>query len=266
MDKGSDIYDSTKTNQTCEKSSNNITYTNSFDMELLLIPAGSFHMGSSVEEQNWYKNEQPVHKVNIKTPFYLGRYPVTNKEWGDVMGTKPSSRFMEDDKAVSKVSWNDAQQFIQKLNEMENTDKYRLPSEAEWEYACRAGTSTKYHFGNDHLYLSEYGWYRDNSDRGPKPVGQKKSNTWGLYDMHGNVWEWTQDVYSDNYKNAPDDGSPVEIGESSSNVMRVLRGGSWQTSAAGCRSASRFFNPPDVHRRSSRIGFRILMDRKSMEY
>ncbi|MDW7733075.1 MAG: formylglycine-generating enzyme family protein, partial [Methanolobus sp.] len=209
-------------------------YKNSIGMEFILIPAGKFEMGSPTDESNWYKNERPVHKVDIERSFYIGRFPVTQKQWKLIMNINPS-RFGGDERPVDRVSWNDAQEFIKKLNEKEETDKYRLPSEAEWEYACRAGTSTRYSFGGSESRLNEYCYY-GNQDIGSHPVGLKKTNTWGLYDMHGNVWEWMQDVYHDSYEGSPADGSAREDADNSSRVMRVLRGGSWQTSAAGCRS------------------------------
>ncbi len=164
------------------------TYTNTIRMKFALIPAGEFMMGS--EE---YDEEKPVHKVTINKPFYLGIYPVTQREWEAVMGNSPSN-FKGDDLPVEHVSWDDVQEFIKKLNEKEGTDKYRLPSEAEWEYAARAGTTTRYSFGDDKSKLSDYAWYSTempfwHSSKTPE-VGQKKPNPWGLCDMPGNVYEW----------------------------------------------------------------------------
>lgn len=235
-----------------------IIYTNSIDMKFIQIPAGEFEMGSLSHENNWYNNEQPVHTVKIKKSFYLGKYLVTQKQWVEIMDSNPS-KFRGDDRPVDRVSWNNAQEFVKKINEKEGTDKYRLPSEAEWEYACRAGTSTRYAFGDSESKLEEY-CYCENLDVGTHPVGQKKPNLWGLYDMHGNLWEWVLDVYKDSYEGAPVDGSPREDIESSSKMMRVLRGGSWQTSAVGCRCASRYYYPPDARRNSSRVGLRLLKE------
>ena len=233
------------------------TYTNSIDMELVLINAGEFEMGSPLDEKNWYKNEKPVHKVKIGKAFYLGKFLVTQKQWIEIMQDNPS-RFVGDEKPVDRISWDSAQEFIKRLNEKEGTDRYRLPSEAEWEYACRAGTTTRYSFGDTGSKLEEYA-YCDNLDIGSYPVGQKKPNPWGLYDMHGNVWEWAQDMYHDSYEDAPTDGSAWEDAESSK-IMRVLRGGSWQTSAVGCRSASRYYYPQVSRRNSSRVGLRLLRE------
>ncbi|MFP4655340.1 MAG: formylglycine-generating enzyme family protein [Methanohalobium sp.] len=235
------------------------TYINSMDMEFILIPAGEFQMGSPSEEKNWYKNEHPVHNVIIETPFYLGKFSITQSQWLELMGTNPS-RFAGDDRPVDRVSWNDAQEFINRLNAKEDSNKYRLPSEAEWEYACRAGTTTRYSFGNSESKLDEYAWYRENSEHGSHPVGKKNPNPWGLYDMHGNLWEWVQDIYHESYDGAPEDGSAWENNTNYSKIMQVLCGGSWQTSAVGCRSASRTYYPPVARRNSSRIGFRILKE------
>jgi len=173
---------------------------------------GSFIMGShlSLEEvarryggganwhANWYKDEQPPHPVEITRPFYLQTTEVSQAQWKRIMGNNPS-RFEDcgDDCPVEKVSWNDAQKFIEELNQMEGINKYRLPTEAEWEYACRAKTETAYSFGDEVDKLGEYARYGDNSGGKTKPVGKKKPNAWGLYDMHGNVWEWVQDRYGD---------------------------------------------------------------------
>jgi len=245
-------------------------FTNSIGMKFALIPAGEFMMGS--EEFDWVN---PVHRVKISKPFYLGIYPVTQSEWKDVKGNNPSN-FKGNKLPVETVSWNDVQEFIKKLNQTEAPDKYRLPSEAEWEYAACAGTKTRYSFGDDESNLGEYAWYAENSGaRPPKkgvysgydkkdwddnkwngkthPVGEKKPNTWGLYDMHGNVWEWVQDSWHENYNGAPTDGSSWESGGGS---VRVGRGGSWRCNAGGCRSAYRYgFNPGAC---DADLGFRLV--------
>ena len=122
------------------------------------------------------------------------------------MGDNPSYFTGDDNLPVERVSWDNVQRFITKLNDKEGTSKYRLPSEAEWEYACRAGTTTRYSFGDNESELGEYAWYSSNSDSQTHPVGQKRANPWGLYDMHGNVWEWVQDCWHDSYSGAPADG------------------------------------------------------------
>ncbi|MDW5549470.1 SUMF1/EgtB/PvdO family nonheme iron enzyme [Methanosarcina sp.] len=212
------------------------TFTSlSTGMEFVLIPAGKFMMGSPSDKEGIY-DEDPIHKVTIEHSFYMGKYPVTQKQWEKVRGNNPS-KFKGEDQPVEMVSWEDTKDFIARLNEMEGTDKYRLPSEAEWEYSCRAGTQTRYSFGDDESKLKEYGWYHDNADSKTHPVGQRTKNPWDLYDMHGNVWEWVQDSWHNNYKGAPSDGSAWEDGDIS---VRVLRGGSWSNfRASECRSASR---------------------------
>ncbi|MEA1868882.1 MAG: formylglycine-generating enzyme family protein [Euryarchaeota archaeon] len=220
---------------------------NSIGMKFTLIPAGEFMMGS--EE---YDPEKPVHKVKINKPFYLGTYPVTQAEWKAVMGNNPS-HCKGDDLPVEQVSWNDVQEFIKKLNEKEGTDKYRLPSEAEWEYACRAGTTTRYSFGDSESKLDDYAWYDDNSGYKTHPVGRKKPNSYGLYDMYGNVREWVQDTWRSDYDGAPTDGSAWESGDSPD---RVLRGGSWRSLARYCRPAYRGSDVPG--NRNFNLGFRLL--------
>ena len=224
------------------------TLKNSIDMKFALIPEGKFVMGS--EEFEWSK---PVHNVKIQTPFYLGMYPVTQREWKAIMGNNPSE-FNGNDLPVESVSWNEVQDFIKKLNEKEGTNKYRLPTEAEWEYATRAGTTTRYSFGDDDSKLGEYAWFYEKSVDKTHPVGKKEANPWGLYDVHGNVWEWVQDTWHDTYNGAPDDGSAWRDGVSAD---RVVRGGGWFIFARyDCRSARR-------HVQGDRIrflGFRLLQE------
>jgi formylglycine-generating enzyme required for sulfatase activity len=246
------------------------TYTNSIGMEFTLIPAGEFMMGS--EE---YKDEKPGNRVKISKPFYLGTYPLTQKEWESVMGNNPS-RFKGDNLPVEQVSWDDVQVFIEKLNQKEGGNKYRLPSEAEWEYAARAGTTMRFSFGDDGSKLGDYAWYCENSgSRPPKKgdyfgydkddwfgnkwngktheVGTKEYNPWGLYDMHGNVWEWVQDKWHGDYSGAPADGRSWESGDGS---CRVIRGGSWGCGAMRCQSANRNGYAPGSRYYS--LGFRLL--------
>ncbi|RCV64719.1 Formylglycine-generating enzyme, required for sulfatase activity, contains SUMF1/FGE domain [Methanophagales archaeon] len=228
-------------------------FTNTIGMEFVPIAAGEFEMGSPSDEEGRYSDEGPVHHVNIEKAFYMGRYEVTQKQWRAIMGDNPSY-FKGDDLPIETVSWDDVHEFIKKLNEKEGTGKYRLPSEAEWEYACRAGTSTRYSFGDSESKLGDYAWYGDNSGAKTHPVGQKKPNSWGLYDMHGNVWEWVQDSWHGRYDGAPADGSAWE----GDGAYRVIRGGSWCGDAGCCRSAYR--SSRDPRNRNDGLGFRILKE------
>jgi formylglycine-generating enzyme required for sulfatase activity len=241
-------------------------FTNSLGMEFVLIPPGSFTMGSQISPKEaakkfggdigWYENEHPAHLVEICEPFYLQKTEVTQGQWRSVMGQNPSY-FSEcgDNCPVEKVSWNEVQIFLEKLNNLgglEGTKRYRLPTEAEWEYACRAGTSTEFSFGDNAGKLGENAWYIDNSGNKTHPVATKNPNPWGLYDMHGNVWEWVEDNLRRNYNGAPDDGrawygNPRDNG--------VIRGGSWGRDEADCRSATRDNYAPDS--RFANIGFRL---------
>ncbi|MDR3056167.1 MAG: formylglycine-generating enzyme family protein [Zoogloeaceae bacterium] len=228
------------------------TYTNSIGMEFILIPAGSFIMGTDKNDKKAYDDEKPQHRVTLSQPFYLGKYEVTQAEWVAVMGNNPS-KYKGRNNPVEMVSWDDVQTFISRLNVKEGTNKYRLPTEAEWEYAARAGTTSAYSFGDDAGQLRQYAWYGENSDLGSThPVGQKSPNPWGLYDIHGNVWEWVNDGYDSSYYRRSPSSDPVG---SSSGVIRVLRGGSWGNSARGLRLASRGNGTPDD--RLELIGFRL---------
>ena len=230
------------------QSSGGKTITNSIGMEFVLIPSGTFKMGSS----NGESDEKPIHSVTISEAFYMGKYEVTQKEWKAVMGDNPS-RFKGDKLPVEQVSWNDIQEFIKKLNQKEGGTKYRLPTEAEWEYAARAGSNSKWSFGDNESQLGNYAWYGSNSNSQTHPVGQKKPNKYGLYDVHGNVWEWVQDWYDSNYYSS----SPKTDSKGpSSGSYRVFRGGSWDYSAVSARSAYRYITGP-VSRRGI-IGFRLV--------
>jgi formylglycine-generating enzyme required for sulfatase activity len=235
---------------------------NSIGMELILIPAGEFEMGSPFREKRRKLWESPVHRVTIKKPFYLGRYPVMQEQWQKVMGNNPS--FFKGEKCpVENVSWVEAQAFFQKLNSLEKADEndhaYRLPTEAEWEYAARAGTATSYFFGNEESKLTEYAWFLKNSGLETHPVGLKKSNPWELYDIYGNVGEWVQDEYHISYKGAPTDGRAWENTFPSVSVpVRIRRGGGWNGNAGCCRSAERLFAAQN--RRLNSLGFRVVQE------
>lgn len=211
-------------------------------IELVLIPAGEFAMGESDGEPD----EQPVHQVKIGQPFYLGKYEVTQAQWKQIMGDNPS-KFVGDDLPVDNVSWKDVQVFLQRLNDAGDPFFYRLPTEAEWEYACRAETKGKYAGSLDAL-----AWYFDNSGGQTHPVGQKAPNAFGLHDMHGNVREWCQDWYDDLYykKTPADDPTGPTNG-----TWRAIRGGSYFANAAACRSAVRYKLDPELKLDS--VGFRV---------
>lgn len=230
---------------------------NQIGMDLIYVPPGSFMMGSNSGEAD----EKPVHKVTINEGFYMGQYEVTQAEWRQVMGTNPSY-FQGDGLPVEQVSWDDAQSFISKLNERTEGFKYRLPTEAEWEYACRAGTTTDFAFGNGissdqanfngtYPYgAAAMGVYRQKTSA----VGSFAPNAFGLYDMHGNVWEWCEDWHHASYAGAPNDGSAWLSGGEQQH--RVLRGGSWSADGSGLRSAFRYW--PSLVGRYDSFGLRVV--------
>ena len=224
-------------------------------LEMVLIPAGEFLMGSPDSDKDADADEKPQHRVRITKPFYLGKYLVTQEQWEAVMGNNPS-HFKGPKNPVEQVSWDDCQKFLGKLNAKSSSGagKFQLPSEAQWEYACRAGSKTKYCFGDDEARLGDYAWYDKNSDGKTHPVGEKKPNAWGLYDMHGNVWEWCQDWYKDGYyKESPaDDPTGPATGSS-----RVFRGGGFIRGAGDCRSANgHALTPGDC---LGTLGFRVAL-------
>ena len=230
------------------------TFTNSIDMEFVKISAGDFLMGAPEDEKYSDKEERPVHQVTIGNDFYIGVYEVTQDQWEEVMGENPSSFTGDGYLPVEKVSWAQVNEFIDALNDMEGTESYRLPTEAEWEYAARAGTDTAFSFGDDTSMMPDYGWFDDNSEDKTRPVGMKEANPWGLYDVHGNVAEWVQDEYHSNYNKAPTDGSEWTNGVD----RRVIRGGSWDNAEVNCRSAAR--ESIGEGSRMNYIGFRLVKE------
>jgi formylglycine-generating enzyme required for sulfatase activity len=232
------------------------TLQGNIELEMVKIPAGSFLMGSADNDEGADDDEKPQHQVNLQE-FYLGKFPVTQEQYQAIMGNNPSDFRDNPKNPVESVSWDDAQEFCQKLSEKIGK-KYRLPSEAEWEYACRAGTQTRYYFGDDEKLLGEYAWYIENSDSKTHPVGQKKPNNWGLYDMSGNVWEWCEDGWHENYQKAPTDGTAWNNNHSQTKV-RVIRGGSWVNYPRICRSAYRITNGY----RGFNLGFRVVSPQDS---
>ena len=224
------------------------TWRNSLGIEFVLVPAGKFMMGSDKDGDD----EKPVHEAHLSMPFYLGKYEVTQGQWQAVMGNNPSRFKGDPNLPVEHVTWEDVQAFMRKLNAREGSTTYRLPTEAEWEYAARAGTTTDYSFGDDPHLLGAYAWYAENAERKTHPVGQKKANAWGLHDMHGNVWEWVQDWYSKPYPS----GTVTDPQGPAAGSIRVYRGGSWITHARNCRVSYRNDQAPGG--RVVYIGFRLL--------
>jgi formylglycine-generating enzyme required for sulfatase activity len=215
-------------------------------------------MGSPKSEKDRYEREGPQHKVTIVTPMAVGKTEVTFDEWGACVAVHAckdntsDSKSGRGDRPVINVSWDDVQKYVAWLCQITGKD-YRLLSEAEWEYAARAGGQTRFSFGNDEAQLDQHGWYVNNSDDTTHPVGLKLANTFGLKDMHGNVWEWVEDRWHENYEGAPTDGKPwVTDGEVS---LRVVRGGSFSDDPGDLRAAVRFKYGHDIQGDS--IGFRL---------
>ncbi|MCG9891669.1 MAG: SUMF1/EgtB/PvdO family nonheme iron enzyme [Thermosynechococcaceae cyanobacterium MS004] len=219
-------------------------------LELVQIPSGSFEMGS-----NEHETEKPIHTVTLKS-FWMGRYPVTQEQYKAVMGNNPSHFKGDLNRPVEYVRWHDAITFCKKLSQQIG-QTISLPSEAQWEYACRAGTASRYCYGDEEGQLKDYAWFIGNSNSQTHPVGERKPNPWGLYDMHGNVWEWCQDHWHGDYNGAPRDGDAWIDRGKNNNHPRLLRGGSWYGTSRNCRSANRVRNSAD--NRSDYFGFRVAL-------
>lgn len=246
---------------------------NNVALDMVLIPGGSFLMGSPEREPERYDDESPQHPVTVSN-FFMGKYPITQAQWKIVTSLPQDKRsldpdpseFKGDDRPVENVSWLDAIEFCDRLSKFTKRE-YRLPSEAEWEYACRAGTTTPFYFGKTITPdLANYNWDKSYGEtqitkqkdfRGTTPVGQfGLANNFGLYDMHGNVWEWCQDHWHGNYKDAPPDGTAWMNPDASEDASHVVRGGSWIVYPWYCRSATRY--DYDAGFRGSYIGFRVV--------
>jgi len=226
-------------------------------IELVGIEPGQFKMGDILGSGD--ECEKPVHDVTIHKSFWMGKYTITQAQWENIMGNNLSS-IKGNNLPVDFVNWYDCKSFCARLSQKTHSLGFRLPSEAEWEYACRAGTTTDYYTGNDESDLEKAGWFYSSIKEPPiytiQPVGKKLPNDFGLYDMHGNVFEWCEDKWHDNYDGAPDDGSPWLSGESS---YRVYRGGHVSAIAICSRSSDRtLFNSPDEPCLYN--GFRIVLD------
>jgi formylglycine-generating enzyme required for sulfatase activity len=243
----------------------------SVSMKLMLIPGGKFEMGSPTDEAERLDRERPVHSVTIPR-FFMGKYPVTQAQWRAIASfpnvnrnlNPDPSHFKGDTRPVERVSWYDAMEWCDRLSRQTGRE-YRLPTEAEWEYACRAGTTTPFHFGE--IITAELANYQATGTYGqgtPReyreettPVDHfRVANAFGLCEMHGNVWEWCLDHWHENYEGAPDDGSAWLT--MNKRTRRVLRGGSWDYHPRNCRSASRHFNDPVI--RDYVIGFRVVCE------
>ena len=227
--------------------------TNSIGMVFETLSAGTFVMGGDSVAEQADENETPQHKVTFEKPFAIGKFPVTQAQWQTFMVDNPS-QFIGKDRPVETVSHEDACEFIARLNQKENTTAYGLPTEAQWEYAARAGSQSTYCFGPDRSKLAEFAWYKKNSDQETHPVGRLSPNDLGLFDMHGNVHEWCNDWFDRNYyaqTPAKDPAGPDQ------GLAKVLRGGDWGSEDWYCRCAIRSLSSPD--RRSPRVGFRVVM-------
>ncbi len=250
-----------------------VEVTDSMGMKFRLIPPGEFTMGSLADEAGRRQWEGPRHRVQISRPFYLSTFLVTQEEYEEVQGANPS--FFRDQRRpqgdvtwdttiivevvrswegerrpVECVSWKDAVSWCRRLSASKGPT-YRLPTEAEWEYACRAGCADRWSCG-DALRLAEYAWFEESASRTTHPVGEKSPNAWGLYDMHGNVREWCLDWFDSRYAAQ----SPtIDPRGTPSGLARVLRGGAWNADAAACRSAARHYHAPTY--RDFATGFRV---------
>jgi formylglycine-generating enzyme required for sulfatase activity len=218
-------------------------------LELVLVPAGRFTMGSADAEDGRSSDERQ-HQVTLSRPFYAGKYEVTQAQFQKVMASNPS-KYAGDDRPVERVAWATAKEFCRRLGESTKT-AVDLPTEAEWEFACRAGTDMRYYAGQTKESLATAGWYTDNSDGTTHPVGRKVGNSFGLYDMIGNVWEWCNDWYGEYPRDSvTDPGGPA------SGSQRIIRGGSWWSYSWKCRSAAR--DDFGVNSLDSTVGFRVVV-------
>jgi formylglycine-generating enzyme required for sulfatase activity len=231
------------------------------DIDFVTVPAGQFMMGSDKGDSD----EQPIHDVTITQPFQISRHEITQSAYEKIVGENPS-RFKDPVRPVERVTWHDAVSFCRLLTDNERltgrltgSEIFRLPTEEEWEYCCRAGSTTIFSFGDEAAQLAAHAWYRDSAGDGTRPVGQLAPNAWGLHDMHGNVREWCYDLYEDYAAKVSGIPSKVEA-----RVHRINRGGGFAAFPRGCRSSDRRGNTPPT--RGATIGFRIVrappMDRK----
>lgn len=234
-----------------------ISLPHDVSMEFVFIPPGSFYMGSDTSEKDRHGDEGPVRHVSITKGFYLGKFEVTQAQWMAVMKNNPSIFQNTDDwynYPVDNVSWNDCREYISRLNSL-GLGVFRFPTEAEWEYACRAGTISRYYWGDDpdDWQVYEYAWAFSRAEGKSHPAGEKKPNPWGLYDMSGNMWEWCSD-WREPY--LPVD--TINPTGQASGTSKIYRGGSWFNKPATLRSANRNGHEPDT--KGTNSGFRIVLE------
>ena len=220
------------------------------DFDMVYVEGGTFTMGNSEEQTVFSAEEKPTHSVTLSN-YMIGKYEVTQKQWEEVMGNNPSC-FIGNNNPVEQVNWNDIQEFITKLN-AKTGKNYRLPTEAEWEYAARGGNKSKGYKYSGSNTLADVAWYSENSGNTTHPIGEKRANELGIYDMSGNVWEWCSDWY-DSYS-SEEQNNPQGPAHGNN---RVDRGGSWINYAKGCRVTIRINDGPDY--RNNTLGFRLAMD------
>lgn len=220
-------------------------------IEFVYIPSGGFTMGNNSK----WKDQKPPHKTEISKGFWISKYEITQKQWKTIMRKNPS-HFKGDDLPVDSISWFDAQDFIKKLNS-KGEGNFRLPTETEWEYACRAGSETAFYYGNDESLLENYAWTTSNSDRHTHPVGEKLPNAWGLYDMIGNVWEWCEDWYDEDVYKRYDkgDSNPPQKGK-----WRVRRGASGFREHKGDTYPTFFYRSSWRGQCSPKFSFKFLIN------
>jgi formylglycine-generating enzyme required for sulfatase activity len=226
---------------------------------LVQMPAGSFLMGSG--DALGFQEERPQRRVTFAQPFWIGRTVLTQAQW-QAVAPLPSCAFPGADRPVDSLTWDQAVTFLDQLNrKLERTGDraLRLPSEVEWEYACRAGTDTQYSFVDSEAQLPEHGWFTVNGGGATHPVAQLTPNPWGLFDMHGNVWQWVQDPWNGDYRHTPQDGRPAREGGGLFGNKHVLRGGAWYVNALWCPSRTRARVSPDL--RFGSTGFRVAASR-----
>ncbi len=225
-------------------------------MTLVKIPAGTFAMGTGSMDYDWLGRSRPVHPVTISRAFFIGKYEVTQAQYEAVMGVDPSFFTGDNNRPVEQINWNEATAFCEALK-IKSGYNVHLPSEAQWEYACKAdhgNEDTNYHFGNDPHQLPDYAWHGVNSGGTTWAVGKKLPNSFGLYDMCGNVWEWCNDWYAEDYYSSSPSTDPPGP---SSGTLRVLRGGAYNSFEYSCRSASRHYGVPSEA--DADYGFRVVV-------